>query len=263
MSLLFVNTRPTERAGELTATLQAAGIEVVDLPLLSIEPMHFTQADAQLMQQLLAGSYHALVVVSPSAARMGLARCQYGFQPPCPVIAVGEATARVLRHAGWQVSCPDSMNNEGMLKMQAISNLQPNHKVLIWRGQGGRRLLVDSLRSRQVIVDSIAWYARQCPMLLPQYYRQLCQQLSPNGKVNYRPIVLVSSGEAFKYWQQVVNAASEDMAAYKLNDFYYLPLGERLSKQLKQMGLIYSQLETLSPQHILQKLSQLKYYLNS
>ena len=277
MSLLFVNTRPRERGNELTDTLQTAEVDVVELPLLSIEPMVFTQADAQMMQQLWAGDYQALVVVSPSAARMGLAhgadKIQHDFQPQysqpqCPVIAVGEATAKVLRQAGWQVSCPDSMNNEGMLKMQAIACLHAGQKVLIWRGQGGRRLLVDNLRSRQVIVDSIAWYARRCSMALPEHYQRLCQQLAADA--SYRPVVLISSGEAFGHWQQVVNSASEGMPTeakigptfessnYQLNDFYYLALGERLSKLLSQMGLAYSQLETLNPPHILQKLAALK-----
>ncbi|WP_230655705.1 uroporphyrinogen-III synthase [Psychrobacter sp. I-STPA10] len=267
MSLLFVNTRPSERGSDLTDKLSAAGMDVVDLPLLSIQPLPFDAPDAQKMQQLLVGSYRILVVISPTAARMGLAQCPQDYVPDCVVIAVGEATANVLRQRGWQVQCPDESSNEGMLNMPMIQQLQSDNGVLIWRGAGGRRLLVDSLQERGIQVDIIEWYVRCCPKSLTQDYQQLCQKITEQ---QYNPIVvLISSGEAFLHWQTVVNhttpctvhsstfAYNIETLSLDLDNFFYLVLGERLSRQVKALGLRYMSLDNLHSTHVLQQLQRL------
>lgn len=265
MSWLFVNTRPPERASILSHALCLAGIKVINMPLLTIESLPIDADDSQKMQRLQSDYYQALIIISPSAARMGLAHyaasydcdaCQ-PLMPSMPVIAVGEATAQVLRQAGWQVICPEVMSNEGMLNIPVIDSLHTGQRVLIWRGQGGRRLLDNSLTSRQVAVDSIAWYVRRCPDVLAQQYQQFCLQLSQEA--TYCPVVLISSGEAFKHWQHVVNAtkSSDKTTPPQLSDFYYLVLGKRLTEQMRQQHLSHSQLKTLRPSHVLQKLNEM------
>lgn len=257
MPILFVNTRPTTRGVQLSHELQMASIPVLDLPLLSIQSLAYQAKDAQKIQQLQAAYYTLLVVISPTAARMGLAQCPQDYVPDCAVIAIGEATAIVLRQAGWQVHCPKNMSNEGLLQMPIIAGLQTGQQVLIWRGEGGRRLLDDHLQAMNVGVDSIAWYARVCPSSLPQQYRQLCLQL--NEHKNLLPVILISSGEALTHWQHVVHTTDSSAHLHpQLSDFYYLVLGERLANQLHKLGLQYIQLNTLNPSHILQKLHSLK-----
>ncbi|MBP2279563.1 uroporphyrinogen-III synthase [Psychrobacter sp. PL19] len=70
---VVINTRPIERAAPLTRHLQAAGLTVIDMPMLALQALAMTEADMQLMRQWFAGHYQVLVIVSPTAAAAGLA----------------------------------------------------------------------------------------------------------------------------------------------------------------------------------------------
>ncbi len=294
---LVINTRPVERAALLTRHLQAAGMSVVDMPMLTLQPRLTTDSDMILMRQWLAGEYQALVIVSPTAAASGLAIWQLlerehqangatdkeveGIKgssnilvAPSHLIAVGEATAAVLNeaklsNASYQVLQPAIANNEGMLAMPEIDNLQAGDKLLVWRGLGGRRLLVDTLQARGVHIDSIAWYERKMPIDAMMQYQQWLQDFNNrNATVGVtasqqaKPIVIVSSGTAFEHWESIVQAAKTfDVAAehqvmsvnvpLKLSDFSYVVLGERLANMVAEQNLSYWRVEDLAPETIL------------
>ncbi|MFK3988976.1 uroporphyrinogen-III synthase [Psychrobacter sp. NPDC064578] len=295
---VVINTRPVERAAALTDHLQAAGLTVVEIPMLTLQSRPTTEQDMTLMRQWLAGDYKALVIVSPTAAASGLAVWQAledkrqaqnhdddndgerkdiainALQAPSYLIAVGEATASVLNHAkieatNYQVLQPHIANNEGMLAMPEIERLQAGDKLLVWRGLGGRRLLVDTLLARGVHIDSIAWYERIMPVeAMTQYEQWLQGVLARNGMQDTsasqpKPIVVVSSGTAFEHWESVVRAVAEKalkqetaretpaILPYKLSDFSYVVLGERLANMVAEQQLSYWRVEDLAPETIL------------
>ena len=292
-----INTRPVERAAPLTRHLQAAGLTVVDIPMLALEACASSDTDMRLMRQWLAGEYQVLVIVSPTAAASGLAIWQLlererqansatdkeaeGTEgssrllaAPSHLIAVGEATAAVLNEAklpfaSYQVLQPAIANNEGMLAMPEIDNLQAGDKLLVWRGLGGRRLLVDRLQARDVHIDSIAWYERKMPINAMAQYQQWRQDFNnKNATIGItvsqqaKPIVIVSSGTAFEHWESIVqatktiNLAAENQAMsantpLKLSDFAYVVLGERLANMVAEKQLSYWRVEDLAPETIL------------
>ena len=281
---VVINTRPVERAAPLTQHLQAAGLSVVEIPMLTLQPRPITDADMALMRQWFAGDYQALVIVSPTAAAAGLAVWQalarehhgqhserngdkqnnesqnnesqnnesqnnesqktterQNLSAPSHLIAVGEATAAVLNEAkikaaSYHVLQPRVANNEGMLAMPEIDSLQAGDKLLVWRGLGGRRLLVNTLQARGVHIDSIAWYERIMPHEACTQYNQWLQQFataaslpsSPSTTLasapepavpaapstaqhpkpipkQSKPVVIISSATAFEHWRQVVS----------------------------------------------------------
>ena len=293
---VVINTRPVERAAPLTQHLQAAGMSVIDMPMLTLESRATTEQDMGLMRQWFAGDYQALVIVSPTAAASGLAVWQAlenerqaqksernvsehkeselkDVKVPSHLIAVGEATAAVLKDckldaASYQVLQPLIANNEGMLAMPEIESLQAGDKLLVWRGLGGRRLLVDTLQARGVHIDSIAWYERKMPSdAMAQYEEWQTQFLSQpslqqtTSVAQPKPIVIVSSGTAFEHWETVVKAvATKDLESnkgkmasspLKLNDFAYVVLGERLANMVARQQLSYWRVEDLAPTTIL------------
>lgn len=297
---VVINTRPIERAAPLTQCLQAAGLSVIEMPMLTLQARATTDKDRQMMRQWLAGDYQALVIVSPTAAASGLAMWQaleverqkpnkttelvesalMALETPSHLIAVGDATAAVLNNAqlpvaSYQVRQPSIANNEGMLAMPEIESLQAGDKLLIWRGLGGRRLLVDTLQARGVHIDSIAWYERIMPEDAQSQYGQWLQDfyaqnaLQANATVDrVKPIVVISSGTAFEHWASIVEAAvvkvldeknleaianqsKTDNAALKLSDFAYVVLGERLANMVAQQQLSYWRVEDLAPETIL------------
>ena len=294
LAQVVINTRPVERAAALTDHLQAAGLTVVEIPMLTLQSCSTTEQDMTLMRQWLAGDYKALVIVSPTAAASGLAIWQAlendrqaqsndneredteikVLKAPSYLIAVGEATASVLNNAkietsNYQVLQPLIANNEGMLAMPEIEHLQAGDKLLVWRGLGGRRLLVDTLLARGVHIDSIAWYERIMPVdAMAQYEQWLQGFLARNGEKNTsssqpKPIVVISSGTAFEHWESIVRAVAEKaleqevaketpaILPYKLSDFSYVVLGERLAKMVAEQQLSYWRVEDLAPATIL------------
>ncbi|MBF0657492.1 uroporphyrinogen-III synthase [Psychrobacter sp. NG25] len=289
---VVINTRPVERSTPLTQHLQAVGLSVVEMPMLALQSRQTTNDDMMLMQQWLAGAYKALVIVSPTAATAGLAAWQMlerehqvrddknneidaPLKPPSHIIAVGEVTASVLNNTPadeikYQVRQPEIANNEGMLAMPEIESLQAGDKLLVWRGLGGRRLLVDALQARGVHVDSIAWYERKMPLEARAQYQQwlqdflmLCSKQDIALSERPKPIVVVSSGAAFEHWGTIVSAVAEkglESTAHKattviqpleLADFAYVVLGERLANIVADQQLYYWRVEDLAPKTIL------------
>ena len=296
---VVINTRPVERAAPLTEHLQAAGMSVIDMPMLTLEARSTTEQDMGLMRQWFAGNYQALVIVSPTAAASGLSvwqaleqECQAqkssenasqqketgftGLEAPSHLIAVGEATAAVLNGAklaasSYQVLQPLIANNEGMLAMPEIDSLQAGDKLLVWRGLGGRRLLVDTLQARGVHIDSIAWYERKMPadamtqyeQWQMQFLTQQSLQQTTTAVAPQKPIVIVSSGTAFEHWEAIVKAVAAKVVeskssmdkpthlALQLNDFAYVVLGERLANMVARQQLSYWRVEDLAPATIL------------
>ena len=292
-----INTRPVERAAPLTRHLQQAGLTVVGIPMLALEACASSDTDMRLMRQWLAGEYQALVIVSPTAAASGLAIWQLLererqansatdkeakgtegstrlLSAPSHLIAVGEATAAVLNEAklpfaSYQVLQPAIANNEGMLAIPEIDSLQAGDKLLVWRGLGGRRLLVDTLQARGVHIDSIAWYERKMPINAMAQYQQWRQDFNNKNAIvgitasqQAKPIVIVSSGTAFEHWESIVqatktiNLAAENQAMsvnapLKLSDFAYVVLGERLANMVAEKQLSYWRVEDLAPETIL------------
>ncbi len=302
MPQIIINTRPVERAAPLTQHLQAAGLVVIEMPMLTLQPRPTTDLDIALMRQWLAGEYKALVIVSPTAAASGLAawqsldhkKCEYktkdsngnyaqrlseGLSLPSPLVAVGEATAAEFSQVridttNYQILQPETANNEGMLAMPEIDSLQAGDKLLIWRGLGGRRLLVDTLQARGVHIDSIAWYERTMPIDAMAEYQQWQQVFVTHSTASdiallkqSKPIVVISSAAAFEHWSSIVNNGqsktlkkeqSSDAVAdiaqrlsLTLKDFSYVVLGERLANMVTAQQLSYWRVEDLSPDTIL------------
>ncbi|SJM37115.1 Uroporphyrinogen-III synthase [Psychrobacter pasteurii] len=250
--MIFINTRPTSRALPLTQAMQDKGMTVLEMPLLELAPIDISEREQQYQQDFCQQQdrYQALVVVSPTAARMGLAACPKGFIPSCAVIAVGHATANILREEGWQVQCPEEYSNEGMIKMSSLNSLRSGDHILVWRGRGGRRVLVNFLQDNGVEVHAIAWYQRQCPLDAPSKFKQLHQQLATlNSKE--RPIALVSSGEAFTNWRLLfAELADEADHPLQLDDFNYLTFGKRLTDTLEELQLKCIRIDNLDVEEV-------------
>lgn len=249
---ILINTRPDERAAALSEYLIARGVDVVAMPMLALTPCTISAEERGYMQAWLTGAYDALVVISPTAAEYGLAllpTLASSAVPTRTVIGVGQRTLSVLKDSphlqATTLAMPAISSNEGLIAMPELASLQAGAQVLIWRGHGGRRLLVKDLQARGVQVDSIAWYARTQPTAAPAQYRAWQRAYAQQGKgtpAADKPWVLISSGAAFTHWAQVVTEP--------LSDFRYLVLGARLYALLQAQNLSCVMLETLSPAHI-------------
>jgi uroporphyrinogen-III synthase len=146
-------TRPRELAAPLAEALELRGARALLFPAIEIEQLPAPAPLARL------GDFDLVVFVSPSAVRA---------QPRWPAglraAAVGAGTARELRKAGVRevVAPAEGGDSEALLALPALASMA-GRRVLIVRGEGGRRLLGDTLAARGAVVEHAECYRRRRP----------------------------------------------------------------------------------------------------
>jgi len=156
-------TRPAHQSGPLARAIAQAGGEAVLLPAIEIaEPV-----DPIPLQQALQAVPHAshAIFVSRNAVERGLpALRSHGWPPTLRFAAVGAATARAL-HAGGikDVIVPaDRFDSEALLDLLPADDVR-GRTILLFRGEGGRELLADTLSARDARVVHAICYRRRRP----------------------------------------------------------------------------------------------------
>lgn len=156
-------TRPAGQQQALASMLEQAGVQVSWQPSLVIEALPLSPAEQACLEHL--DRYHAVVLISRNAADIAMPLLRQRW-PAWPAgvhwLAVGEATARVLRDAGLSPESPAAgFNSEALLAMPMLNDLA-GKRVLLLRGEGGRELLAPTLRTRAEALDEIVLYRRSC-----------------------------------------------------------------------------------------------------
>lgn len=226
--MLFINTRPADRSQSLTLALRAAQIDVLDLPLLELSAMPWSDQLQRQYEHLL--SAQAVVAVSPSAVQFGmqgLARAGYAAQDLKHLqwIAVGEATAQALLEYGISSHVPEVETSEGMLRLPVLQHLQAADAVAFWRGEGGRQFMMDTLLARGNSVLNFVLYQRQCP----ERSAALLQQYLPKLQSADRYALLISSEASWNNWLKLTAADGN-----VLDHAHVLVLGERVKSLIEQ-----------------------------
>jgi uroporphyrinogen III methyltransferase/synthase len=172
-----VITRPAGQSNELIAQLEAAGIAVLDFPLIDIAPV---TDEAPLRAALASLERYALVVfVSPNAVDHAFARSDAIWPHALPIGVVGPGSVQALARHGVAApaytiisppSAPDDdtarFDSEGLFAAidtaLGAASLE-GKRVLIVRGDGGREWLADRLREAGAEVETVAAYRRLVP----------------------------------------------------------------------------------------------------
>lgn len=214
-------TRPSHQAGGLANGIAAAGGVPVLYPLLEISPVADTAKLYAQVSQL--GTYQLAIFISPNAVEYGVAAMRaVGFisgnvganlfvphpQNPrtldensstnkfVPTFAtVGLSSAQALRELGFDdILVPrERFDSEGLLalpELQAVAGW----RVMIFRGEGGRELLGDTLKARGATVDYAACYQRSTPVQATIDWQSLTA-------------ITVTSSEALSYLRQQISDA--------------------------------------------------------
>lgn len=227
MSGVLLLTRSDADNQRLAAQLEQLSVRTRGLPLLHIEPQPETSSQRQLLLNI--DRYHAVIVVSPVAARLGLERLE-DYWPQMPVgidwFAVGSSTASALRAAGLQVQVPDQgQDSEALLALPRWQSLLQTSaaKVLIWRGAGGREYLAEQLRAQGAQVDYLELYRR-------------CQAEDlPAGLVAAVDAgvtgILVLSVQALEYWRDGAVEKWPEQACWRC----WVP-SQRIARRAAELG---------------------------
>ncbi|MFO1317460.1 MAG: uroporphyrinogen-III synthase [Burkholderiales bacterium] len=154
-------TRPARQAAGLVAQLAALGARPLVFPAIVILP----PADAAALERAHAAldRYDIAVFVSANAAEYGVPAA--GRWPPTlRAFAPGPGTAAALAAAGVPgATIPaTTFDSEGLLALPELAD-PAGQRVVIFRGDGGREHLGDTLRARGATVDYVGCYRRAAP----------------------------------------------------------------------------------------------------
>ena len=174
----IVLTRPRAAADALAEPLAREGARVFVFPTLAIEDLKLTAPLERLLRAL--DRFDLAIFVSANAVDKTLAMVRRiaPWPPLLPVAAIGEATAAALRDAGFTsvVSPAERHDSEALLALPRLERSRiEGSNIVVFRGEGGREHLKESLEARGAHVEYAECYRRVKPASDP---RALLQALA-------------------------------------------------------------------------------------
>lgn len=218
-------TRPGEQGRSLCQQLNSAGICALHQPLIKILPGKDLSGIATQLNQfdcILAVSQHAVTLTQQTFTS------QQEWPQTATYIAVGQKTAHVLSKLSQQkVHYPDVSDSEHLLELDILKKVK-GKKVVILRGNGGRELIYETLRSRGAHVSYLEVYKREnlafdSDLFVPFWQDKHIQQL-----------VITSSGQLSYFVSQLTQAQLNWAFGLQL----YVP-SARIANEAQQMGFLH------------------------
>jgi len=157
----IVVTRPERQAGPLADAVRAAGGEPVLFPVIEILDAPDLAPIHALIDRL--ETYDFAIFISPNAVHKAinliLARRPLPARPR--FVAIGRASRRELERCGATgVLAPErGADSEALLALPELADVA-GRRVVIFRGDGGRELLGDTLTARGAMVEYAECYRR-------------------------------------------------------------------------------------------------------
>lgn len=165
----IVVTRPTGQAVHLAEALAELGAKPVLFPVLAIEAL---DDPAPLLDAAIRlDGYDLAVFVSPNAVdhALGPILARRAWPAGLRAATVGRSSEQALaRHGIREVIAPrDRFDSEALLELPELAQVA-GWKVVVFRGDGGRELLGETLAQRGARVDYVTSYRRGIPRQSPE-----------------------------------------------------------------------------------------------
>jgi uroporphyrinogen-III synthase len=217
----IVVTRPSGQARQLieilTRAIEASGVgkrslpEILSLPLLTIVP----KSDEHLADHIatVLSDADLAIFVSPNAIESVMRLLERDWQDfskkLIPIGVMGGSSQLALKNHGigleenpTPIIIPKNNENwdsEGLWKeLQSLQWNWQNKKVIIFKGEGGRDWLADTLKKAGAIVEAISTYTR-VPLDLDNPSWQLVREMDLS-----KSLWLLTSSEAVRYLGEVM-----------------------------------------------------------
>lgn len=260
----IIYTRPSAHGRSLRDALTAAGVGVVDFPLLQIGP----PADAEALQRTLAELDRcALAVpVSPTAVQAAFAALDRPWPASCAIGVVGSGSQRAVRQAlerqnrdlPWpRVITPSDEASEGEGDTDALWQVlqgafpaQPGterpwqgRRVVILHGGPGREELALQLEDSGAEVIPVQAYTRRAPPWNADTEAGLRRALAARGWW------LLTSTSALRTLQDMLTRAN--IGGSELRAQRAVAIHPRIALAARQAGFGAVLISTLEPQALL------------
>ena len=224
--LTVVNTRPAQQAGSLSDAITHVGGNVIEFPVIEIQPIAGDSGHSHWFSALEQSDL--AIFISANAVETGLNIIGGADHWPSQVAiaAVGRATAEKIQSCGLTVDlvAPEPFNSEALLTVPKLQEIQ-NKKIVIFRGEGGRELLAQTLRERGAEVVYAECYRRvkpdSDPSLLYRCWAERC-----------RMIIVVTSNEGLQNLVEMVDNEHQPL----LLSSTVLVVSERANQLANELG---------------------------
>jgi len=161
-----VVTRPDAQAGVLAELIRAAGGRAILVPAIEISDV----SDLKPLTALLARleEFDLAIFISPSAVNkaFNLIAVRGRLPPRLTIAAIGRGSVKALERFGvTAVIAPEQrFDSEALLALPALTDVA-GRRIVIFRGEGGRELLGDTLVARGAHLAYAECYRRSRPQL--------------------------------------------------------------------------------------------------
>ncbi len=221
-------TRPAHQAGYLIARISELGGQPWLFPVLEISDSENRQSLLDLVARF--DDFDLAIFVSPNAVEktMPLIQANRIWPAHTHIAVVGAGSARILERYGiTDVIVPDDgSDSEALLRMPQLQSMQ-GRRVVIFRGNGGRKLLGDTLRQRGASVEYAECYRRCKPEADPL---SLLQHWCKNGI----QAVIVTSSEGLDNLFDMIGETGQQL----LKNTVLFTAHDRIVRKAKERGII-------------------------
>ena len=205
-----VVTRPVEQAGELAALITDAGGPPLRFPVIELRAVEDEQPFLDVVDRL--DQFDFAVFISPNAVGRAMSRIleRRALPPGLRTAAVGGGSVRALgRYGVTGVLAPHGRyDSEALLELPELADPR-GKRVAIFRGQGGRELLGETLSARGAQVEYAECYRRCRPEADPAPLLQAWRR-------NELDAVTVTSSEGLRNLFDLVDAGRDALRATPL-----------------------------------------------
>jgi len=157
-------TRPVHQANGLCRRIEQLGGRAIPFPVLEIAP----PKDSGPLESCVASldNFDIAIFISANAVERALIHIlpQRDWPVAVRIAVIGRRSAETLESFGLQADlCPPTrFNSEGLLELDELQEVA-GRQILIFRGNGGREYLADTLRERGAEVRYVEAYHRSRP----------------------------------------------------------------------------------------------------
>ena len=229
MKKYIVITRPKLQADGLARGIKAADGHVLLFPTLEIAPAQLTLAEKEKIQHI--NEFDIIIFISPNAVEHGLNHIQLltELSEQTLLATIGQGSAKTLNtRLGKQpdIVPEENFSSEGLLATEAMQNVS-NKRILIFRGDGGREHLKQTLQKRGALVEYINVYQRLKPATNTSDLEQYLQN-------NQIAAIVITSAENLK---NLLEMTPENTTSLLLQ-VPLLLINKRLVEIAKEAGFI-------------------------
>jgi uroporphyrinogen-III synthase len=223
--LRILNTRPKEQAQALNEIIRDSGGISIECPTLEIIASQDNWID--LLPNL--NQVHHAIFVSPNAVKQCFFQINNNalvWPVHINVIAIGEGTAKSLNNNNIRVDeIPALPDSEHLLKLTSLQNLN-TQTVLLFKGEGGRTVLEESIQLKEANLITLIVYKRVMP--------NICQQLINSiWRDDLVDIILLTSEESI---HNLFNMFSKE-AHHWIKNKPCLVISNRLAQSASLLGI--------------------------